>query len=130
MEIEKPKYKRVLLKLSGEALAGEDRFDEGCAAGLRLRLQRLSLVFGHDAVLRKCARESADVAGGGVRGHGRRRAVQSRVGVSTRALRKQGPCRAGPAGGYSIRIKLNLTMMPARQVFVKAGQHGRPAGAA
>jgi hypothetical protein len=91
----------------GQALAREDRLDERDARGLCLGLQRLGLVLRHDAVLRKGARESADVAGGGVRGHDGRQVVRSRVGVSAGKLRKQTPCRRCPARCYSIRIKLN-----------------------
>ena len=53
-----------------DPLAGEDVLDERDAGLLRLRLQRLGLELGHEPVLRERAREAADVACGGVRGHG------------------------------------------------------------
>jgi len=55
--------------LRRKPLAGQDELDERHALRLRLALQRLGLGLGHDAVLGECAGETADVAGGGVRGH-------------------------------------------------------------
>ena len=111
----------------GHPLAEQHLLDERHAGRLRLRLQRFGLVLGHEAVLRERARESADVAGGGVRGHGGRRDVRSVVGVGTGEFkRKQAPCRIARTQRYSIRIKLSWSMMPARPAFVKAGRPGRP----
>ena len=74
--------------LRGHPLADQHLLDERHAGGLRLRLQRFGLVFGHQAVLRERARKSADVAGGGVRGH---------VGVALGSGRSSA-CSAAEAG--------------------------------
>ena len=58
-------------------LACNDLLDERDVGGLRLCLQRLGFVLGHDTVLREGARETADVAGGGVGGHDGRKSVRS-----------------------------------------------------
>ena len=52
-----------------QPLARQDLLDERDAGRLRLHLQRLGLVLGHDAVLRERARKAADVSGGGVGSH-------------------------------------------------------------
>src|SRR6185437_8831961 len=52
-----------------QPLAGKHLLDERYAGRLRLHLQRLGFLLGHDAVLGERAGETADVSGGGVGGH-------------------------------------------------------------
>ena len=100
-------------------LARQHLLDEWDARRLGLHLERLRLGFGHEAVLGQRAGEAADVAGGGVGGHGVRWSIGSGV-ESTQATR----VKAVRSIFHS--HKISLSMMPARPVFVKARHRGPP----
>ena len=79
-----------------DPLAGEHLLDERDPGLLRLRLQRLGLVLGHQPVLRQRAREAADVARrGGVGGHGLER---SEIGA------RAWECRSSPSTSNSCAV--------------------------
>ena len=94
----------------GHALADRTCSTKRDPGGLRLRLQRLGVVFRQQAVLGQRAGEAADVTGGGVCGHRqkssfvvflpRRLSANSRLGwagkTSSERMGKQSLCRSRP----------------------------------
>ncbi len=77
----------------GHPLALEELLDEGDARLLGLRLDRLGVVFRHQAVLRQRAREPAQIASrGGLGGHGRAWVARSAAECRAVGMLKQFTC--------------------------------------